>query len=67
MTNREQALRVGFSGTTTTQVGSGIKFQFAFFPPKVNMKESIGIIGAGITGLATAYVLSPRYNVTIVA
>jgi D-amino-acid oxidase len=31
------------------------------------MKESIGIIGAGITGLATAYVLSPKYSVTIVA
>tara|TARA_R110002060_G_scaffold47162_1_gene58268 strand:+ start:335 stop:514 length:180 start_codon:yes stop_codon:yes gene_type:complete len=31
------------------------------------MVESIGIIGAGITGLATAYVLSSKYNVTIVA
>ncbi|PVH83163.1 nucleotide-binding domain-containing protein [Cadophora sp. DSE1049] len=31
------------------------------------MSESIGIIGAGITGLATAYVLSSKYNVTIVA
>jgi D-amino-acid oxidase len=31
------------------------------------MKETIGIIGAGITGLATAYVLSPKYDVKIVA
>ncbi|KAH6678562.1 FAD dependent oxidoreductase [Halenospora varia] len=31
------------------------------------MKESITIIGAGITGLASAYVLSPKYNVTIIA
>ncbi|KAK0117671.1 hypothetical protein ONS95_012000 [Cadophora gregata] len=31
------------------------------------MDGSIGIIGAGITGLATAYVLSSRYNITIVA
>jgi D-amino-acid oxidase len=31
------------------------------------MKENIGVIGAGITGLATAYVLSAEYNVTIVA
>jgi len=31
------------------------------------MKESIGIIGAGITGLATAYVLSSECDVTIVA
>lgn len=31
------------------------------------MAESIGILGAGITGLATAYVLSSQYKVTIVA
>ncbi|CZT07915.1 related to D-amino acid oxidase [Rhynchosporium agropyri] len=31
------------------------------------MVESVGIIGAGITGLATAYVLSSKYDVTIVA
>ncbi|KUJ20501.1 putative D-amino acid oxidase [Mollisia scopiformis] len=31
------------------------------------MAESVGVIGAGITGLAAAYVLSPKYNVTIVA
>lgn len=31
------------------------------------MAETIGIVGAGITGLAAAYVLSPEYNVTIVA
>jgi D-amino-acid oxidase len=31
------------------------------------MEEPIGIVGAGITGLATAYVLSPKYSVTIVA
>lgn len=31
------------------------------------MRESIGIIGAGITGLATAYVLSSNYDVLIVA
>jgi glycine/D-amino acid oxidase-like deaminating enzyme len=31
------------------------------------MKESIGILGAGITGLATAYVLASKHNVTIVA
>ncbi|TVY80895.1 D-amino-acid oxidase [Lachnellula suecica] len=31
------------------------------------MSQSIGIVGAGITGLAIAYVLSPKYNVTIVA
>lgn len=31
------------------------------------MGESIGIIGGGIIGLASAYVLSPHYNVTIVA
>ena len=30
-------------------------------------KEVIGIIGAGITGLATAYVLSSKYDVSIVA
>lgn len=33
----------------------------------MNMAKPIGIIGAGITGLATAYVLSEEYNVTIVA
>ncbi|KAH9208396.1 FAD dependent oxidoreductase [Leptodontidium sp. 2 PMI_412] len=31
------------------------------------MRESVGIIGAGITGLATAYVLSSNYDVMIVA
>jgi hypothetical protein len=31
------------------------------------MAESIGILGAGITSLATAYVLSSKYKVTIVA
>jgi glycine/D-amino acid oxidase-like deaminating enzyme len=31
------------------------------------MKESICIVGAGITGLATAYVLSPKYSITIIA
>jgi glycine/D-amino acid oxidase-like deaminating enzyme len=31
------------------------------------MEEPIGIVGAGITGLATAYVLSPKYPITIVA
>ncbi|KAG4440915.1 hypothetical protein IFR05_003605 [Cadophora sp. M221] len=31
------------------------------------MRESIGLIGAGITGLATAYVLSSEYDVTVVA
>ncbi|KAH7323685.1 putative FAD dependent oxidoreductase [Rhexocercosporidium sp. MPI-PUGE-AT-0058] len=31
------------------------------------MGASIGIVGAGITGLATAYVLSSKYDVTIVA
>ncbi len=31
------------------------------------MGESIGIIGAGITGLAAAYVLSSKHSVTIVA
>jgi len=31
------------------------------------MAESVGILGAGITGLATAYVLSSKYKVTIVA
>jgi D-amino-acid oxidase len=31
------------------------------------MPKSIAIIGAGITGLAAAYVLSPKYNVTIIA
>jgi len=31
------------------------------------MKESVGIIGAGITGLATAYILSRKRDVTIVA
>ncbi|KAE9377332.1 FAD dependent oxidoreductase [Stipitochalara longipes BDJ] len=31
------------------------------------MKESIIIVGAGITGLAAAYVLSPKYSITIVA
>ncbi|RDL41731.1 uncharacterized protein BP5553_01710 [Venustampulla echinocandica] len=30
-------------------------------------RESVGIIGAGITGLATAYILSSQYNVTVVA
>lgn len=31
------------------------------------MVESVGIVGAGITGLAAAYVLSSKYNITIVA
>lgn len=31
------------------------------------MKERIGIVGAGITGLATAFVLCSEYDVTIVA
>jgi glycine/D-amino acid oxidase-like deaminating enzyme len=31
------------------------------------MEEPIGIIGAGITGLATAYVLSSNHKVTIIA
>ena len=31
------------------------------------MKDSIGIVGAGITGLAVAYILSPKYNITIIA
>jgi D-amino-acid oxidase len=31
------------------------------------MSGSIGIVGAGITGLATAYVLSPKYSITIIA
>jgi glycine/D-amino acid oxidase-like deaminating enzyme len=31
------------------------------------MGEPIGIIGAGITGLATAMVLSSKHEVTIVA
>src|SRR4051794_15478151 len=31
------------------------------------MGESICIIGAGITGLACAYKLAPKHNVTIVA
>lgn len=31
------------------------------------MGEPIGVIGAGITGLATAYVLSSKYKVTVVA
>jgi glycine/D-amino acid oxidase-like deaminating enzyme len=31
------------------------------------MGEPIGIIGAGITGLATAYVLSANHKVTIIA
>ena len=31
------------------------------------MRQSVGIIGAGVTGLATAYVLSDKYDVTIVA
>jgi len=36
-------------------------------PHKTIMKETIGIVGAGITGLATAYVLSPKYDVVIIA
>lgn len=31
------------------------------------MPQSIVIVGAGITGLVAAYVLSPKYDVTIVA
>ncbi|KAN0117814.1 putative FAD dependent oxidoreductase [Hyaloscypha variabilis] len=31
------------------------------------MQKSIGIVGAGITGLAVAYVLSPKYSITIIA
>lgn len=31
------------------------------------MAKTVGILGAGITGLATAYVLSSDYKVTIVA
>jgi hypothetical protein len=33
----------------------------------LTMKEIIGIVGAGITGLATAYVLSSKYTITIIA
>ena len=31
------------------------------------MQKPIGIVGAGITGLAVAYVLSPKYSITIIA
>ncbi|RFU36281.1 hypothetical protein B7463_g12, partial [Scytalidium lignicola] len=31
------------------------------------MEDQIGIIGAGVTGLATAFILAPDHNVTIVA
>jgi D-amino-acid oxidase len=29
--------------------------------------DTIGIVGAGITGLACAYVLSEKYNVVVIA
>lgn len=41
-----------------------LRYSYSFF---LTMPESIAIIGAGITGLAAAYVLSAKYNVTIVA
>ena len=33
----------------------------------LTMEETIGIVGAGITGLANAYVLSSKYIITIIA
>ena len=55
-------VKVGFSELTPhLQVSKVTKLL------QIKMKDSIGIVGAGITGLATAYVLSSKYEITIVA
>ena len=64
------------NGLKSIESGVDLKFRSYITRPESHescerlqgeMVESIGIIGAGITGLATAYVLSSKYNVTIVA
>jgi hypothetical protein len=50
------------AGISTFKIQHLSNFQNHF-----KMVERIGIIGAGITGLASAWVLSSKYHVTIVA